>query len=235
MVLNSNWQGDGGFPYRSKADVVYDDIRSAILGGDLPPGTVLNQEQLADELGVSTTPVRAALRRLESGGFVNMPSQRDAIIAPLDAGELLALYEIRAELDSLAAALAAERYDEADADAMAEAATCLSDDGRDPVAANRALHASIYRASHNPVLIAELDSLWERSDRYRIAIRAIAHQPQVIESHRELVAIVLSRDAEQAAAKMRLHINEARRRVEDVIANSVDGRLQLLPDLADGP
>jgi DNA-binding GntR family transcriptional regulator len=233
-VLNSSRQGDGASPYRSKADVAYDEIRGAILGGDLLPGTVLNQEQLADELGVSTTPLREALRRLESEGFVNMPPHRDAIVAPLDAGELLALYEVREALDSLAARLAAENYDEADADAMAEAAGRLSEDGGDPVLANRALHASIYRASHNPVLIAELDSLWDRSDRYRIAIRGIARQPQVVESHRELVATVLSRDGEQAAAKMRVHINEARRTVEDAIASSADGRLELMPEAGDG-
>jgi DNA-binding GntR family transcriptional regulator len=233
-VWNSSRQDDDAFPCRSKADVAYDEIRAAILAGDLPPGTVLKQEQLADELGVSTTPLRAALRRLESGGFVSMPSHRDAIVSPLDAGELLALYEVREALDSLAAALAAERYDEADADAMAEAAGRLSEDGGDPVAANRALHASIYRASHNPVLIAQLDSLWDRSDRYRIAIRGIARRPEVIESHRAIVATVLSRDAKEAAAKMRVHINDARRSAEEAIASSADGRLELMPEATDG-
>jgi DNA-binding GntR family transcriptional regulator len=233
-VLNSSRQNAGASPYRSKADVAYDEIRAAVLGGDLPPGTVLNQEQLAEDLGVSTTPLREALRRLESEGFVNMPPHRDAIVAPLDADELLALYEVREALDSLAAGLAAERHDEADAEAMAEAAARLGDEGGDPVVANRALHASIYRASHNPVLIAQLDSLWDRSDRYRIAIRGIARQPQVVESHRAIVATVLSRDAVGAAAKMRVHINEARRSAEEAIASSADGRLELLPEATDG-
>ena len=233
-MLRASRQNDGASPYRSKADVAYDEIRAAILGGDLLPGTALNQEQLADELGVSTTPLREALRRLESEGFVKMPPHRDAIVAPLDADELLALYEVREALDSLAASLAAKRYDEADAEAMAEAAGRLGSSGDDPVLANRALHASIYRASHNPVLIAELDSLWDRSDRYRIAIRGIALQPEVVESHRALVATVLSHDAEGAAAKMRVHISDARRSVEDAIANSAAGGLELMPQPADG-
>jgi DNA-binding GntR family transcriptional regulator len=228
-VLRPSRQSDGASPYRSKADVAYDEIRAAILGGDLSPGTALNQEQLAEDLGVSTTPLREALRRLESEGFVHMPPHRDAVVAPLDADELLALYEVREALDSLAAGLAADRHDEADAEAMAEAAARLGDDGGDPVVANRALHASIYRASHNPVLIAQLDSLWDRSDRYRIAIRGIARQPRVVESHRAIVATVLARDAEGAAAKMRVHINEARRSAEDAIASSADGRLELMP------
>src|SRR5690242_8271172 len=224
----------GPAAYRSKADVAYDQLRAAILAGDLPAGTALKQEQLALDLGVSTTPLREALRRLESEGFVNMPPHRDAVVAPLDADELLALYEVREELDSLAAGLAAERYDDADAEAMAEAAARLGDDGRDPVVANRALHASIYRASHNPVLIAQLDSLWDRSDRYRIAIRGIARHPEVIESHRAIVATVLSRDANAAAAKMRVHISDARRSAEEAIASSADGRLELMPEATDG-
>jgi DNA-binding FadR family transcriptional regulator len=88
----------------------------------------------------------------------------------------------------------------------------------DPVALNRALHASIYCASHNLVLIAELDSLWDRSDRYRTAIRGLARAPQIVESHRALVATVLSGDAKKATSEMRAHIAEARRSVEEAIA-----------------
>jgi DNA-binding GntR family transcriptional regulator len=206
--------------YRSKADVAYDQLRAAILAGDLSAGTALKQEQLALDLGVSTTPLREALRRLESEGFVKMPAHRDAIVAPLDLNELVALYEVRETLDSLAAGLAATRFDEADRAAMTAAASRLGATRADPVAANRALHASIYRASHNPVLIAELDSLWDRSDRYRIAIRGIARQPHIVESHRALVATVLSGDAEKARSEMRAHIAEARRSVEEAIAES---------------
>jgi DNA-binding GntR family transcriptional regulator len=217
----------GPATYRSKADVAYDQLRAAILAGDLPAGTALKQEQLALELGVSTTPLREALRRLESEGFVKMPAHRDAIVAPLDLNELVALYEVRETLDSLAAGLAATRFDESDRAAMTAAASRLGATRADPVAANRALHASIYRASHNPVLIAELDSLWDRSDRYRIAIRGIARQPRIVESHRALVATVLSGDAEKATSEMRAHIAEARRSVEEAIAES--SKAALLP------
>lgn len=213
--------------YRSKADVAYDQLRAAILDGGLPAGTALKQEQLALDLGVSTTPLREALRRLESEGFVKMPAHRDAIVAPLDLNELVALYEVRETLDSLAAGLAATRFDAADRSAMNVAASRLGSTRADPVAANRALHASIYRASHNPVLIAQLDSLWDRSDRYRTAIRGIARQPQVVESHRALVATVLSGDAKKATREMRAHIAEARRSVEEAIAES--SKVALLP------
>jgi DNA-binding GntR family transcriptional regulator len=208
----------GPAAYRSKADVAYDQLRAAILAGDLSAGTALKQEQLALDLGVSTTPLREALRRLESEGFVKMPAHRDAIVAPLDLNELVALYEVRETLDSLAAGLAAQRFDEADRAAMNAAAGRLGATRADPVALNRALHASIYRASHNPVLIAELDSLWDRSDRYRTAIRGLARAPQIVESHRALVATVLSGDAKKATSEMRAHIAEARRSVEEAIA-----------------
>ena len=216
----------GPAAYRSKADVAYDQLRAAILAGDLSAGTALKQEQLALDLGVSTTPLREALRRLESEGFVKMPAHRDAIVAPLDLNELVALYEVRETLDSLAAGLAATRHDESDRAAMNAAARRLGATRADPVAANRALHASIYRASHNPVLIAELDSLWDRSDRYRTAIRGLARAPQIVESHRALVATVLSGDAKKATSEMRAHIAEARRSVEEAIAESSKASLK---------
>lgn len=216
--------GEARTVYRSKADVAYQAIRAAILDGSLPAGSSLNQEQLAVDLGVSTTPLREALRRLENEAFVNMPPHRDAVVAPLEAEELLALYEVRMTLDGLAARLAAGRYDDEDREQMTAAADALSADGDDdPVAANRALHASIYQASHNPVLIAQLDSLWDRSDRYRRAISGIARQPQVVESHRELVETVLSRDGEAAERKMLAHIAEGLESVERAIANGDAG------------
>lgn len=205
--------------------MAYEQIRSAVLAGELTAGTALNQEELALEIGVSTTPLREALRRLESEGLVKMPPHRDAIVAPLDINELVALYEVREALDSLAAGLAAERHNDADREAMTAAAAQLGKTQTDPVSANRALHASIYRASHNPVLIAELDSLWDRSDRYRLAIRGIALQKQVVASHRALVATVLSGNSTRAAKEMKQHIAEARRSVEEAIANSSSGDL----------
>jgi DNA-binding GntR family transcriptional regulator len=187
------------------------------LSGTLVASEALNQEQLAAELGVSTTPLREALRRLESEGLVLVQPHRDVVVAPLDADEMVSLYEVREALDSLAARLAAEHYDERDRKEMEAAARQLRDPRIDPVDANRAFHAAIYRASHNEVLSDLLDKLWDKSDRYRRAISGIARDSGVVQSHVDLLHIVLERDADRAHQLMREHIRSVHEVLEEVV------------------
>lgn len=203
--------------YNSKADAAYAAIRSRILDGTLVASEALNQEQLAAQLGVSTTPLREALRRLESEGLVLVQPHRDVVVAPLDADEMVSLYEVREVLDSFAARLAAERYDERDQSEMEAASRQLRDPQIDPVDANRAFHAALYRASHNEVLIGLLDKLWDKSDRYRRAISGIARDDSVVQSHVELLHTVLKRDADRAYQLMREHIRTAHEVLEEVV------------------
>src|SRR6516164_10265580 len=91
----------------TKAEGVYLKTRSRILRGMLAPGSAVNQEALAADLGVSITPLREALRRLEMEGLIRLEAHRTVVIAPLTGQELDELYVIRIELDSLAAGLAA--------------------------------------------------------------------------------------------------------------------------------
>ena len=154
-------------PYQSKTDAAYTELRGRILDGRLEPSSPLNQEQLAAELGISTTPLREALRRLESEGFVLMPAHRDVVVTPLEPTELRVIYDVRRELDSFAAGLAATNHTDEDAAGMRASCTALRSRTGDPILRNRAFHRAIYLASHNHVLIEILDTLWDRSDRYR--------------------------------------------------------------------
>ena len=93
----------------TKAEAVYLEIRARILTGALSPGLQINQEALAASLGVSITPLREALRRLEMEGLARLEAHRTVVIAPLIGRELDELYVIRMELDALAAGLAAAK------------------------------------------------------------------------------------------------------------------------------
>jgi DNA-binding GntR family transcriptional regulator len=202
--------------YQSKSSAVYAELRGRILDGSLPPSMALNQEQLAAELGVSTTPLREALRRLESEGLVTSLPHREAVVAALDFDDLLAVYEVRENLDALAVSLAAERHSEEDAKEIRRAMQRLLDSaGDDQLAVNRAFHAAIYRASHNPVLIELLDALWDRSSRYRQAVGFMAGDTEVHREHLGLVNAVLERRAEEGAALMRAHIRRTRSTFEE--------------------
>src|SRR3954471_9174040 len=110
-VLDNAPTGDPGFA--TKSDLAYTRVRGLILSGELAPGAVLPQATLAQTIGISTTPLREALRRLKQEGLVELDAHRDARVRPLDATEARDLLELRRTLDPLAASLAAQRRTEA--------------------------------------------------------------------------------------------------------------------------
>jgi DNA-binding GntR family transcriptional regulator len=213
---SADTQSPVAFRGLSKADAAYLELRTRIFDGRLPPGQALNQEQLATELGVSTTPLREALRRLESQGYVRMPAHRDVIVAPLGEREFSELFEVRGLLDSYAARLAAREHNDEDRRAL-ESASDLHKAVGDPVYLNRRFHQTIYRASHNEVLINTLDALWDRSDRYRLFTKGFARTEQVIAEHEQLKELVLSRDEEGAARLMLSHVQQAKALLEQAL------------------
>ena len=202
--------------FQSKAGVAYTLIRDQILDGTLVAGSVLNQEQVAAELGISTTPVREALRRLESEGFVRMPAHRNATVAALDLNEFLPLFDVRAELDTMSAGYAALHHDERDRSAMREAVDALETDPGDRIKAMRGFYSSIYHASHDRILIDHLTALWDQSNRYQRALRD--YSMTFPHMYRDIVAAVESGDATEAERSMRTHLDEARTAITRTIA-----------------
>jgi DNA-binding GntR family transcriptional regulator len=210
----------------TKSELAYARVREMVLGGELEPGAVLNQAVLARQIGISTTPLREALRRLAQQGLVELGAHRDARVAPLDAAEARDLVELRQDLDPLAAGLAAQRRTAADLAEMAHSLARLESLPEDPspaqLAGHRRFHAAIYRASHNAVLVATLDGLWDKTDRYRRhalrAGRSDEEAAQRAEEHRLLVEAVSDRDAAAATELMRRH-------VETSLAARAAGRL----------
>src|SRR5690349_21999461 len=95
--------------YSTKSDFAYTTMREKILSGEFEPGQTLNQATLARTIGISTTPLREALRRLKSEGLVELDAHRDARVTELSLEEARDLLEVRRSLDPLAVSLAAER------------------------------------------------------------------------------------------------------------------------------
>jgi DNA-binding GntR family transcriptional regulator len=199
----------------TKSELAYDRVREKILSGEFAPGSVLNQAALAKVIGVSTTPLREALRRLKAEGLVELDAHRDARVTELKAEEARDLFEVRRSLDPLAASLAAQRRTRADIAEIRAAVVGLEPFHGDPEYAHllhhRRFHAAIYRASHNDLLIDTLDGLWDKADRYRrLALeveRGQDERDRKAAEHRMLVDAVIAGDAETAAAVMREHID----------------------------
>lgn len=211
-VSSMNAGAPGRFPVMlTKTDMAYWQVRQEILEGTLPPGTSLDQEALALRLGLSTTPVREALRRLESERLVVGRAHRDTVVADLSLEVLEDTYVVRLTLDPLAVSLAAKEASDAQLEAMATQANKQASD--DPVGRlhhNRELHRVIYTACGNKVLIEVLELLWDRSDRYRyITITEEGHEHSPHDEHMAILDAVTSRDGVRAAQLMRDHVERS--------------------------
>jgi DNA-binding GntR family transcriptional regulator len=204
--------GDPGFA--TKSELAYTHVRRLILSGELEPGAVLPQVSLAQTIGISTTPLREALRRLKQEGLVELDAHRDARVRPLDATEARDLLELRRTLDPLAASLAAQRRTEADVDDVRAALDGLEALSTSPSLAqlesHHRFHAAIHRASHNALLIDVLDGLWVKTDRYRRhgleTGRSDAERNARATEHRLLFEAVRDGDADAAAELMHRHV-----------------------------
>jgi len=211
-VLDTPPHGDPGFT--TKSDLAYIRVRGLILSGELAPGAVLPQAALAQQIGISTTPLREALRRLKQEGLVELDAHRDARVRPLDATEARDLLELRRSLDPLAASLAAQRRTDTD---LVDVRAAL--DGLEALSASPSIaqleshhrfHAAIHRASHNELLIDVLDGLWVKTDRYRRhgleAGRSDEERDARATEHRMLFEAVRDGDADAAAELMLRHV-----------------------------
>jgi DNA-binding GntR family transcriptional regulator len=200
--------------YSTKSDFAYTLVRNKILSLEYGPGTTLNQATLARDLGISTTPLREALRRLKSEGLVELDAHRDARVTELSAEEGRDLLELRRALDPLAASLAAERRTASDIAAMRQALSNLRPLSDEPevreLVSHREFHRAIYAASHNELLVTALDGLWDKADRYRLVglqeQRAQPERDETMAEHQSMLDAVLAGDSDSASNIMRRHI-----------------------------
>lgn len=201
----------------TKAEVAYELVRERVLRGDLTPGAVIPQASLAHELGISTTPLREALRRLMTEGLVELDAHRDARVTRLTVEEARDLIEIRRSLDPLAAGLAAERRTREDLALIRETACELlplrADPGTAELLTHRRFHVAIYSASHNQVLVQTLDSLWDKADRYRrLALETGRTEADLDRTHTEhlgLVDAIAAGDSGTATSVMLAHVESS--------------------------
>lgn len=193
-------------------ELAYAQVREWILNGEVHPGEVLDQGVLAAAVGVSTTPMREALRRLEAEDLLSINAHRRVVVSPLSLRELDEIYAVRFELDPLAARLASGRADDALLDELASVIEAEPPgEIKERLALNRRFHAGIYRASGNEVLVRILDSLHDRSTRYRLLLVASDEDVEVAyREHREILDALRCADGEALAKLTRLHLEASR-------------------------
>lgn len=200
--------------YLPLRDVVFKTLRQAILTGELKPGERLMEIPLSERLGVSRTPIREAIRKLELEGLVTMVPRRGAQVAQISAKDLKDVLEVRVSLDSLAVELACERIDEeglmqlkAACDEFVRVASMKKPDITNITKADVALHDIIVRSTGNEKLQQMISNLSEQMYRYRFEyIKDTSYHALLIREHERIYESIRARDKESAVAAVTAHI-----------------------------
>jgi DNA-binding GntR family transcriptional regulator len=206
-------------------DEVYKVLLDAISEGSLAPGARITQEEIAEQLAVSRSPVLQALRLLKKDGLVQDAPGRGLLVAPLDATWIAHLYEIRGALDSLAASLAAGRGATLDKTLISKGRRASKgDDVKAMIDADWAFHSAIYRASGNPLIEQTAHLHWVHLRRVMGAVlQSSAQRRSIWDEHAAIFDAITAGDAAAAVELTNLHTHRARenlvKRLGEVLAD----------------
>ncbi|MGR3762124.1 GntR family transcriptional regulator [Roseobacteraceae bacterium NS-SX3] len=197
---------------RSSQKDAYDLILEAIDVGIYKPGDRLVESDLADRFGVSRTPIREALQRLETQSLLERDG-RSLIVASLDHNQMAELYVVRRELEGLAAQLAARHATEEEIKVLKEMVAAddeLVDNPTELARANRRFHEQIHLASHNRYLVQQLNLVHRTMALMATTSLAAAGRGKIAQSeHKGIVDAIERRDEEAAGRALKEHISIA--------------------------
>ena len=203
---------DLGAPLRTRQEIIIDRLRSAILRGDLRPGQKLDQNELADLLKVSRSPIREALRTLSAEGLVEVIPHRGAVVAELSAAELEEILTLRGVLEGMAARLAVPKMTDEQIQTLG---TILEeiDHAADPdqwVELNHRFHQTIYQAANRPRLLSLIVNLRNTITPYmRQYIASSEHIRNVALSHQTIYDACVKRDPALVEQETQKHLAAA--------------------------
>ncbi|TCP49932.1 DNA-binding GntR family transcriptional regulator [Tamaricihabitans halophyticus] len=199
---------------RGALSEVYDLLRSEIIAGVFDPGAQLVELVLAEKYGTSRTPIREALRRLEQDGLVER-GERGLRVRTRSPEEILEIYEVRIYLEAMAASTAAQRRSDFDLIRIRRAQETMDDTSTDDpaamAAANRAVHETIWAASHNGTVVDLLTRLNNHLTRYpATTLKTPGRWPEALQEHWAMIDAIEQRDSARAHDLARDHMTKAR-------------------------
>ena len=206
----------GGAPrHPTMAEAALERLREAIILGELTPGTPLRLEDLGRSLGMSISPIREAVRRLEALGLAEHVPHHGAKVVAVDLEELRELFSIRLALETMAVRRAAELFDAEDEHAarshLAELDSARrSGDARAAVHAHTAFHFTLYEAARSGWLLRLIRPAWDSCERYRpVLLGAGSPQDRHAELDQELLGACAMHDPDRSAAALHAHLELA--------------------------
>lgn len=200
--------------HRPLREIVYEQLKRQILTGRITPGTRMMEVELADEMGVSRTPVREAIRKLEKEGLVTIEPRRGAYASDISVKDMVDTLEVREDLEGLAAALAAERMTEEQIDELVKitewySEAILNSDTEKIIHYDEKFHKHIVSCSGNKTLIQLSEIVQELALRFRyIYYDDFSRYENMPVEHRQIIAAITSGDADTARMSADSHVKK---------------------------
>ena len=208
--------------HRPLREIVYEELKLQILTGKIEPGTRMMEIELAEEMGVSRTPIREAIRKLEKEGLVTIEPRKGAYASDVSTEDMVEILEVRQIMEGLAAELAASRVQEVQLDHLREAEerynkAVASGDTADMIKYDSQFHKLIVEASNNKTLMQLIEPLQEMALRFRyLYYHDLSRAMNMPHEHDEIIDAIAAGNAEEAKIVASMHI----KRLKDAVANN---------------
>ena len=212
--------------YQPLREVICESLRNAIKNGKLKPGERLMEVQLAEELGISRTPVREAIRKLEQEGYVIMLPRRGTYVSSVSVHDVQEIFEIRTALESLSTGLAARRIENEELEQLQKLLAEIEGyidkhDIDNIVKTDIEFHDLLYKVSRNERLSGIISNLKEQLSRFRtLSMSYPGRLKETLEEHREMVEAIASGDVEAAREAAERHMVRAEETLLKAMRNS---------------
>lgn len=207
--------------HRPLREIVYEELKREILVGEIAPGTRMMEIELADEMGVSRTPVREAIRKLEKEGLVTIEPRKGAYASDVSIKDMVDVLEVREDLEAMAAAMAAQKVNKDEKQALIEATmeykeAVESERTEDIIRCDEKFHQLIVNYSGNKTLIQLFSQVQELALRFRyLYYDDFSRYERMPMEHREIEEAILSGDYEKARVPAGEHVKKLKQFVID--------------------
>ena len=207
--------------HRPLREIVYEELKREILVGEIAPGTRMMEIELADEMGVSRTPVREAISKLEKEGLVTIEPRKGAYASDVSIKDMVDVLEVREDLEAMAAAMAAQKVNEDEKKALIEATleykeAVESERTEDIIRCDEKFHQLIVNCSGNKTLVQLFSQVQELALRFRyLYYDDFSRYERMPMEHREIEEAILSGDYEKARVAAGEHVKKLKQFVID--------------------